>query len=131
MEEALLSLLMGNAAVSALVGDRIHWQGRPQATPLPAVVLTGISRVDDYSLSGATGPIDRRVQVDCWASTFTASKAVERAVIDALGGFTGTQDGVHFYGVFLDGSRDLREDTDAERISRVSLDFLITYTEAN
>lgn len=131
MEEELRQLLLGDATIAGLVGARVHWQRRPQGMPLPAIVLTAVSRTDEPTLDGPTSPVDRRVQVDAYATTYADAKTLERAVISRLHGFRGTRGNIHFLAVFLVTARDLPEDTETGFLSRASMDFLITYTEAN
>lgn len=131
MEEELRALLIEDAAISGIVNGRVHWQRRPQGMPLPALILTGVSRTDEPTLDGPTSPVERRVQVDAYATSYGDAKALERAVIARLNGFRGTRGNVHFLAVFLVTARDLPEDTETGFLSRASMDFLITYTEAN
>ncbi len=123
MEEMLITKLLATSGLTSLVGDRISWGSREQAAALPAVTLNTISGGPLYSDEGEVGLDDVRVQIDCWASTVTAAKAVGRAVRAAISGF---HDDFFRY-ITLDAIRDMRESganqTDYEY--RVSMDFII------
>lgn len=84
MEEALRAFLLANAGVSALVGTRVDWAKRPQASALPAVILHQISAPRTYTMQGRDRLIGYLVQIDVWAASFKASKDTARAVATAL-----------------------------------------------
>lgn len=81
IESAIRSVLVADADVAALVGERISPQPMPQAETLPAVTLKRIS--DQPIARGQRGPSglrDARIQVDAWAATLVAAQAVADAV---------------------------------------------------
>lgn len=122
MEEELRARLLASSAVTAICGQRITWGRRPQGEALPAIMLTVVSAPREYQLAGPAGLKEARVQVDCWAETYAASKSLARAVNDQLGGarFASVQ------GAFLDTERD-RSDLDAggKWTHCTSLDFRV------
>mgnify|MGYP002654589094 FL=1 len=123
MEEALRTLLRGNAAVAALVGSRVDWGMRPQGSGLPAICLTTISDAPvNHSLDGP-GVSRARVQVDCFGATYGSAKDTARAVRRLLDTYSG---GI-FLGVFLAGARDLPDDDGVSTIHAVSMDFFVNY----
>lgn len=127
MEETLVALLLNNPAVALIADKSVNWSERPQGASLPAVVLHRISGVRDYSMDGATGLVDSRVQADCWAYTYKDSVRLSRAVRDALSGYRSgdTQ------GAFIVSERQSseKEADGAQRFFRVSLDFIIWHAE--
>lgn len=131
MKEALRSCLIDDSAVVALVSSRVAWGARPRAAALPSIVLHLIDSNPDYTMSGPSGLVPSRVQVDCWGATYASATNVSRAVKSALSGLRDTIDGVEFQGVFVVGERDLPDEgTDAEDIfHRVSLDFKIWHSD--
>lgn len=131
MEEALVALLLADAGVAALAGDRIHWTvARPAITP-PYAILSAISRVPDVGYAGPTGLWTSRVQVDCYALTYVAALNLARAIIARLSGFSGSHLGITFCGVFLDASRDTFEpDASPDALFRTSMDFTLTHKGA-
>lgn len=131
MEEDLLTRLRGNADVSALVGERVHWAARPQGGALPAITLHMISPGRGYDHGGANGLRRPRVQIDCWGATHASAKAVARAAIAALepAATIGTTD---FVRGFLDGERDFEPGTlaDGTKVHRVTIDFFLWWRTA-
>jgi hypothetical protein len=133
MEEALTSLLLDDAMLGALVGDRIHWVTRPQGSDLPAVVLNKIDALPDYTMQGPSGLSSNRIQVDCLAASYGEVKAVARAVAAILSGLDETiGDGNSperldvLRGGFQQGERENFELSSGQAgVFSVSLDFII------
>lgn len=124
MEKALLSLLLADAGVTALVpAANIDWQRRPQGTAYPAVILRVINDRPAYLLSDTTDRASARVQIDCWALTYPAAKAVSRAVRACLSGHRDAT----FQRVWLLGARDTQDPEAQGDPSGVSMDFEIDY----
>jgi hypothetical protein len=127
MEEAIILKLLQTSGVAAKVGTRIFPGARPQASALPAIAINRISGAPLYADDGETGLAESRLQIDCWAGTYSEAKLTARAVIDSLSAFVGTVSGVTFPTIMLDAERDLREPglNAAEYLFRTSLDFII------
>ena len=125
MEEALIAILLANAGVAALVGARVYPGVRPQGASLPAVIFNRISGQPGYTMDGPDGSSESRVQVDAYAGSYGATKALARAARLALSGLSGVHHGVTFQGVFMEGARDGFEGESPERIFRVSMDFTV------
>lgn len=83
MEEDLRAHLASNAALSNLVADRIQWAARD---PAPSLALHLIDAPPDWTLKGASGLVQARVQMDAWAETFLTAKAIGEAAQSALPG---------------------------------------------
>lgn len=131
MEEALTNLLLADTGVTALVGNRVTWLARGQASALPAIVLSRVTGLPDYTMAGPSGLVMSRVQVDCWGLSYAAAKTAARAVKAALSGLGGEHGGITFGGMFVEGERDDFDSGSnvqtgaAERYYRTSLDFII------
>lgn len=127
MEEALLARLRACTALTALIGSRSYWSERPQTSPLPAVVLYGISPGRDYTHAGADGLITPRVQFDCFGANTGAVVPIKRAIIAELEQTSGN------FGVsFLAGERGPLTTSlpgVADKVTLISLDFFIFYKE--
>jgi hypothetical protein len=123
MEEKLLAVVM--PAVSGLVGDRVHWTVSPQGTPNPRVVLHRIDGVRSYATSGEVDYVQSRVQVDCFGVAIRETKALARAVISAVSGYSDQ----YFMGIFVDAERDIFESNRAqigpEKIFRTTVDLIV------
>lgn len=132
MEEALLSLLQADEMLVGLTADRITWGRRSQFTAiLPAIVLTRVSGRRDYTMNGASGLVESRVQVDCFGKSYSEAKATARAVLDVLSGYSDFYSGGFFQGIFLDSERDRSDkESGADRYLFVSsMDFLVWHQE--
>lgn len=104
MEEALRAGLLAHAALAALVGERVHWNVRPQGRGLPAVVLHRISGGREYHMQGRSELSGALVQADCWATSYAGALALKRALIDALDALEAP-----FQGAFVESERDTFE----------------------
>ena len=128
MEASLIQLLLSDSGVSAHVSTRVYPGARQQGSALPAITLTRISGGPLYSDEGEAGLDDARIQIDCWAETYSAAKLLARAVKAVLSGFDGTVGTTSFACVWLDNERDFREtgSNAAEYLFRTSLDFTVS-----
>jgi hypothetical protein len=122
MEEAFRAVLLATSGVTALApAARINWGVHPQGAALPGVVLNTISDAEGLLMNGPTGLFEGRVQVDCYAASYSQAKALARVIRTRLHGYRG--DG--FQLVTHVSSRDSREGgaNEADRPFRVSMDF--------
>jgi hypothetical protein len=133
MEEALVAHLLADVVLAALVVDRITWAVRPQGSTLPALVLTRIDGLPDYTMAGPSGLVSSRIQVDSWAQTYAAAKDAARAAEAALSGIdVEIGDGnspatvTTLRGGFKQGERDdFEKSAGGVELYRVSQDFII------
>lgn len=127
IEEAIIQRLLDTNAVATIVGTRVFPGSKPQAAPLPAIVFNKISGAPIYSDAGEVGLDECRLQIDCWAATYSAAKELSRAARNSLSAFFGTSEGVECLYITLDAERDLQEagSNQAEYFYRTSLDFLV------
>jgi hypothetical protein len=128
MQQAIITRLLADTAVSARVGTRIYPLQRDQGAALPALVVTKISGADDYTMAGPSGLREARVQVDCYSDQTlgaAAHWALANAVRVAMGGLSATVGATRLQGVFLDSERDLVEPDEARPLFRTSLDFIV------
>jgi hypothetical protein len=121
VEEQIKARLMNSSAVTALAGDRIEWGGNLQGSPMPRVALFVVSDVEGVTIDAPDGMSQGRIQLDCYGATYSAAKALARAVRAALHGYAGG--GLQL--VSLIAARDTREGgtNEADRPFRCSLDF--------
>jgi hypothetical protein len=135
MEEALTKHLLASTAVTAMVGDRITWDERPQGDSLPSLVLQVIDGAPEYSDEGSARLTTLRVQIDCWATHAdganggTIAKQLGRAVAEALP-VAMMIDGIDFQGVFPEIIHDFAPEIGPGQVKffRRSLDYMISYT---
>jgi hypothetical protein len=114
IEELIYSNLSTATSVTALVVDRIYPLLMPQDPTLPAVTYQRISDNPINSLSGHGGLDNPRIQIDCWATSYSAVKTLSNAVIKAMDLSTS-------YKSLRMSDQDLYED--GTEIYRVSMDF--------
>jgi len=115
MEEAIVAKLLATSALTVLVGQRIHWDQRPQGSSLPAITIFVVDGAPLYTDEGSAGLRRMLIQIDCWAkndggvSGSTKAKLVAREVIAALSSVSMTQSGIEFQGVFYENTIDTDE----------------------
>ena len=124
---AMHARLLAAPAVTALVGQRVTWIDRPQASALPAITLQTITEDRPQHMGGFDGLRDVTVQVDIWATTYVETKAIMEAVIDALIP-ANIGNGINFARSFIDGIRDLGERVETAFIHRTSIDLKVHYS---
>jgi len=135
MRVGLRAYLLDDAAIAAIVGSRVHPLVLPQGDTGPSIVYSRISAVGDHHMSAASGLVQTRLQLDCWAASLDNAAALADLVKQRLDGFSGTMlwgedspaEAIVVQGIFFDGER---EDFDnAAKLHRVSRDYLIWYEE--
>lgn len=88
VEEALIAYLLTVTAVTDLIGAgadmRLYPQVIPQDKSLPAVAYQVISDVPERSQAGFSHLSHARVQLTIKADGYSATKAVQQALFDAL-----------------------------------------------
>ena len=129
MEEALLAYLLSQTSITDLVSTRLFWVQVPQGTALSYIRLQVISAAIERQYVDASNLGSKRIQIDCFADTYTKAKAIERAVIALLNNERFEQSSTRIE-AFLDNSRDLTDENAAKTpiIYRQSLDFMVTYS---
>ncbi len=126
MEEALTTIL------SSVAGGRRYWVSAPQSlSTRPYIIMLRVSGNRDYAMSGPTGYVQSRIQVDIYDESYGGAKTVARAVRDAVSGFAGTIGGVHIQRISVESERDLPADDVGEitELFRTSIDLMIHHDE--
>jgi hypothetical protein len=129
MEEALIAYLLAHSPLAALVGTRIRPVIAKQGERFPCVVVTTVSHLAEYATQGPVSLADSRVQVDCYAETFAASKAVARAAKARLSGQRFTSGGVEFQQCAVIAERSSYQDGAEVKLHRTSIDFRVWHTQ--
>ena len=124
MEEAISNLLLGNATVAGMVGDRVNWASQPGAE-LPAISLHRITGQRDATMTGRTGLVSSTVQIDVWGATYSQAKKLARAVIPALP----QTPGATLQGVFINSESDSFEGEDPTPLYRTRIDISVWHQE--
>lgn len=130
LEESLFLALAVDAAVNAIAGQRVYPNRLPQKVTYPCVMYFRVSTVRDYHQAGSDGVPQARFQINSYAAKYADAKALAKAVLEVLDGFSGTLgdlQGANVLGVF---SEDEMDDYDDElKVDVVVQDFRITYDE--
>jgi len=131
IRKALRSFLLADAAIVAVVVDRVYALRIPQGVKASSIVVTRVSGPGDYHLSGPSGLINARIQIDAWAITADAAATLANLVKDRIDGYRGTMGTggniITVHGVFV---ADLREDYDDEaELYRSGRDFFVHHLE--
>jgi hypothetical protein len=84
IEMALVSLLINDADVNAKVGDRIFPVYVPEDKSLPAITYQEISGPRDAVMSGASGLVNARFQINCWTKKYRGARELADLVRIAL-----------------------------------------------
>ncbi len=127
IEEAVVSILQNDAAVAALVADRIQ----PLVVTglsLPAISFQKVSGEPDRTHQGSNGLDQSRIQVDAWSQTYEQAKDLGKAIRSALEDSRGLTSGTNILGSGLESDNDFFEpdrptQDSEERIYRVSADY--------
>lgn len=111
-ETSLVSYLRANAAVAAMVGERVYPLMIPQhvyqeATKQPCLVYQRISTGRQPLFCATDDTIRTIYQVSCYAKTYMAAKLLGDAVRDALMDFTGIMDGTDVKKILSSSEQDL------------------------
>jgi hypothetical protein len=134
MEEALTALLLGDADLTALIDDRVHWMRLPAGVSgYPYLNLQVISDPEEYLVSGALKRHVSRVQCDFWAESYGDVKVAARAGRALLSGYRGRVSGVVFQRIFLTSAGDLLGTTTGgeRQLFRVPVDLSISWFQEN
>ncbi|MHA0333664.1 tail completion protein gp17 [Sphingomonas aquatilis] len=131
MEEAVRSLLLETAALSALVGTRVDWGVRPQGAALPAVVIYLVAGGPRMNLAGPSGWSRDRLQFDCWGRTYKAARDVADVIANPtnglLVGMRRDLPGVRIRTFVLNRRSDADRDADGP-VHRASVDVMAWHT---
>lgn len=88
LEESIFSHLSTVAAITTYVGAsssaRIYPVYLPQDPTLPAMSYQRISSQPQASMGGFCNLDNPRIQIDCWATSYSAVKGMAEAVRDAM-----------------------------------------------
>lgn len=134
IENAIYSLLREDAALSALVGERIYPSIFPQGVGYPAVRFMRVTGRSGYHLKGRSGLDSGRWQFDVDAMTDDEAIAVKSAVEKRLSGFSGKAGTppVAIRGCFKEMDRDGYDGglaASLPRVFRKTLDFEIWFKD--
>jgi len=130
--DAIDSLLINNSSITDLVGDRIYSQVREQLDGLPAITYQVISGIRGHDMSGPSGLVEGRIQINCFATTPLASLQLAAVVRAALSGLSGSPAGVRIECMLLEDQSDLpsiEPENEEMNVYAQMMDFYVLYKE--
>jgi len=130
IEEALCTFLNESVGVTAIVEDRIFDTYLPQEpeTELPALTFQMIDTVEEMHLSGTSGLVRSRFQLNLWASSTRAMRTLRTAVRNRLQGYSGAMGAVTVQMAAIDSFSSIFEDSasaDTQRMFGCQMDIFI------
>jgi hypothetical protein len=112
---------------TVLAMTRIYPPPVPQNATYPLITYQQISGVRGYVYSNQSGWVRARYQIDSYATTPTAARALAEQVRLALSIYKGTIDGVVIdLIVIVDETKFYEDDT---KLHRISHDYMVDYRE--
>lgn len=108
---AIRTVLLSSPEVAAMVGERVYPQLAPQGSDMPAVIYT-IRREPLTVQEGLQGFDRYDLGVDCWSrqrpgeSPYDEASSLAAAVVQALGGYRGTVEGIQIHGIVVEATYD-------------------------
>ena len=87
VRKAIYELLRDDAAVAAIVANRIYPISLPQGITSPSVVYTMITEDTDYNMQGSSGLVQARMTIDAIALSQSAAFDLADAAKNVLSGF--------------------------------------------
>lgn len=130
MEAALRARVLASAPITALVGSRVYWVDRPQASALPAITLTNVFDERARHLKGFQPRQFALIQCDIWSEVYSMGKAIKEAVIVALDE-PETINGVNFGAITDVSAVDRSERVGTATIHNSQVSFRVNYAAAN
>lgn len=126
IEKAIRSILIADTAVKAIT-TRCYPAKIPQDPTYPLILFFKVTGMRDHHLQGPSGLAHPRFQVEAWATTYDAAKALANAIREALDGYAGTQGAVVIGSILMESERDTYED--AVSCHRIIMDFFAWHSE--
>lgn len=128
IEVELMNRLAADGTVSGLVGSRIRAEWVDQNSAYPAISVLRVSGGRNSGLDASNDYWNTaRIQVDCWADTYSEARALADAVTSSLHGFKGAAGAFQVESLLLENLSDLGEQVGDRVHRRASLDFFVLY----
>lgn len=89
IEEELVGMMLGDAGVAGVVGDRVYPLVVPQDAPLPAVTYQELETAARASAGGDDGRRESQFGVSVWGESYLAVKAGRRVLLGLFQGYRG------------------------------------------
>ena len=131
---AFNSLLMGDADVVALIGDRLFPNAAPQNPTEPYVTYGRVDTQHIGSFQGSGGLANVLMQFDIWGAPYSSVRSVADRFRLVLQGYKGLAGGVDVRGIIAgteeDDWADISQTDGGEKVlHRVTMDFTAWFYE--
>jgi hypothetical protein len=127
IEQALLTELLNQAALTNIIADRLYYVKAPQDVEEPYIVFFKVSSPREHSLTGASGLATARFQFSIFSMTYLEAKQIAGHIQLALQGMNkviGGAGGV-YANILYDNEIDLTED----EVYHVAQEFIVIHSE--
>lgn len=127
----LRSLLLAEATITDLVGQRVYVNQADQSAASPYIVISTIDTNPMLALDGTYGMRSAEIDIDCWAAGYIDAKTVAKAVLAYLADYKGAAGAVTIDAVqWIDEDDGPQSPTDGKQLGRhlVTLEFVIQFT---
>jgi hypothetical protein len=101
---------------------KVYYVTAPQKVTTPYIVLTKISNIPGYTLTGESGLFQARIQISIFADTYKSAKETAEAVDAILSGYQGTSESAELT-AFKENETDFYEDS----LFQINIDYMISY----
>lgn len=133
---AVRSLLINDPTISLLIDDRVFFLRAPQTERNDYVVYNRVSSLTDYVMTGPSGLVRVRFQIDCWSTVSANASRIADLVKDKLSGFKGEvlwgesspEEAVKINGIFADTLERDSYDPELDMYA-MGRDYLVWYQE--
>lgn len=126
IEEAIHDILVADATVQDLT-TRCYPSTLPQDPTYPLILYMRVYGARENALEGPVGMANPHFQIEAWAKTYAAAKALAKAVRNALNGYRGTSGLVRIGSFLIQSERDVYEP--AVACHRIIMDYSIWHDE--
>ena len=107
MKSGLVSLLTGEATISAIVGSRVYVNKAPQTAAYPHIVITQMGAEENTSVDGASGQLRTlSFDIDCRAKRSVEAESLGNAVRTFIDDYSGTAGSYTIGAVFVNDELD-------------------------
>lgn len=134
IERVIVYILSNASAVTDIVVASIFpiFVPQPAKDNLPAITYQQISGLRNHVMSGPTGLVSARFQINCWSKTYKGLREFANAVRITLDGYTGTVLGTWVQSITLLDEGDMPSiKAENEQLSSFGkrLDFEFSFNE--
>jgi hypothetical protein len=133
IEQGLYQLITADSSITSLATGGVYWILAPKGAIVPYIVLNRVATTDTHTVDGAIGLRGALFQVDCYATTYYAARAISVAVRSLIGSYTGNlpdTDSTDVDGIFTEKDWDMPYEEGAKGfVFRALLEFRVWYYE--